>query len=320
MAACFVAGIATYAFVCSRFFPWRRLVPGFSWPVVKRNFDFASNMAVSSLLGVVGSQADKAIVSKMMPVGLFGYYGIAYAGVSKGQLVTGALAQAALPSLCELHAAGNRNALLSQYNRLQDFLSFVTLPVFAAIPFAATPVFTFLLNAEAARLLLLPVTFLCLGFYLNGTINAPYLFSLAVGRPDISARFNFYAVFLVPPAAGFLVHFWGLKGAAFSWVVYNFFSYAYAVRRICAECGLGVSTLRWFAQVLRFLGPGAIIYGSAWAMCGMAGHGSISALAVGYGLASSLFVLGSFLLIGPELRHSFRRLVRDLQAKHAEVF
>jgi O-antigen/teichoic acid export membrane protein len=319
MAICFFAGIVTYAFICSRFFPWKALVPGFCLGVVKRNFDFASSMAVISLLGVVGSQADKAIVSKMMPVGMFGYYGIAYAGTSKGQLVTFALAQAALPSLCELHAAGNRKGLLAQYNRLQDFLCFVTLPIFAAIPFAAIPVFTFVLNAEAARLLLLPITFLCLGFYLNSTLNAPYVFSLAVGRPDISARFNFYALFVVPPPAIFLVYFWGLKGAALSGVIYNLFSYVYAMRRICGECGLGVSLLRWYAQVLRFVGPGAIIYGSAWAIFRIAGHGSIFALVVAYSLASSLFISGSFLLLGTELRDSFQGLVRSFRAKYTRV-
>jgi O-antigen/teichoic acid export membrane protein len=319
MALCFFGGIAAYAFICSRFFPWRTLVPGFSLAVVKRNFNFASNMAAISFLSVVESQADKVLVSKLMPIGLFGYYGIAYAGVSKGQLVTTAISQAALPSFCELHGAGNRKALLLEYNKLQDFLCFVTAPIFAAIPFAAVPVFAFVLNAEAARLLLLPITFLSLGFYLNATLNAPYILSLAVGRADISARFTFYALFVVPPAAAALVYFFGLAGAAFSWVVYNLFSYVYTIPRICVECRLGISPLKWYVRVFRLVGPAAIVYGAAWAICRTAGHGSIYALVVGYGLASSLFVWGSFLLIGTELRDSFRRLVRNFRAKYAEV-
>jgi O-antigen/teichoic acid export membrane protein len=319
MAFCYCAGIAAYAFICSRFFPWRALLPGFSLSVVKRNLNFASNMAVISSLSVVESQADKVLVSKLMPIGLFGYYGIAYAGVSKGQLVTSAISQAALPSLCELHGAGNKRALLSQYNKLQDFLCFVTAPIFAAIPFAAIPIFTFVLNAEAARVLLLPIIFLSLGFYLNATLGAPYILSLAVGRADISARLTLYALFVVPPAAAALVYFFGLAGAAFSWVVYNLFSSVYAIPRICAECGLGISPLKWYLQVSRFLGPAAIIYGAAWAICRTAGHSSIYALVVGYGLASSLFILGSFLLIGPELRDSFQGLVRNFRAKYAEA-
>jgi O-antigen/teichoic acid export membrane protein len=319
MAVCLFAGVAAYAFICSRFFPWRALVPAFSLPVVKRNLKFTSNMAVTSLLSVVDSQADKVLVSKLMPIGMFGYYGFAYAGASKGQLVTTSISQAALPSLCELHGAGDSNALLSQYTKLHDLLCFVTVPIFAAIPFAALPLFTFALNAEAARLLLLPVTFLCLGFYLNGTLNAPYIFSLAVGRADILARFSVYALFVVLPAAAVLVHFFGLAGAAFSWVVCNLVAYAYVIPRVCAECGLGISPPEWYAHVFRFLGPAAIIYGSAWAICRTASHNSIWAFVLGYGLASTLYVLGSFMLIGTELRGALWGLLRNFRTKYAEA-
>lgn len=319
MAICFFASIAAYAFTCSRFFPWRALVPGFSLSVARRNFNFASNMAAISLFTSVESQADKVLVSKLMPIGLFGYYGIACSAVQKGQAVTTAVSQAALPSLCELHGAGKGDALLAQHNKLLDLLSFVTAPIFAAVPFAALPVFTFILNADAARVLLLPVTFLSLGFYLNAVQNAPYMLSLAVGRPDISARFTFYALFVFPPAVGALVYFWGLAGAAFSCVVYNLSSCLYIIPRICSECRLGVSPLRWYERVLRFLGPGAVIYGSAWAICRIVGHSSIYALALGYGLASFLFIAGSFLLTGAELRNSFRSLVRRFLGKYAEA-
>jgi len=318
-AICFFASILAYVLTCSRLLSWRALVPGFSRSVVKRNLSFASNMAAASFLGVAESQVDKAIVSKLMPIGMFGYYGIAYATVSKGTLITTAIAQAALPSLCELHGRGNTKALLSQYSKLQDLLCFVTVPIFAAIPFAALPVFTFMLNAEAARLLLLPTTFLCLGFYLNGTLHAPSLLSLAVGRPDITARFNLYALFIVPPAAVILVYFFGLNGAALSWVVYNLFSYVYAIPRICAECGLELSPVRLYAHVFRFLGPAAVIYGLAWIFCKTIGHSSISALAVGYTLASFVFVSGSFLLIGTDLRNTLQGMFRNFRAKYAEV-
>jgi O-antigen/teichoic acid export membrane protein len=319
-AICFFASIVAYAVVCVQFFPWRALVPGLSPSVVRRNRQFASSMAATSFLSVVESQADKAVVSKMLPIRMFGYYGVAYAAVSKGTLITSAIAQAALPSLCELHRLGDRKSLLSQYKKLQDFLCFVTVPIFAAIPFLAIPVFRFVLNDDAAHLLLLPTILLCLGFYLNGSLHPPHVFSLAVGRPDISARFNFYALFVVPPAAIVLVHFWGLNGAGFSWVIYNLFSYAYSIPRICNECGLGISPFDWYMHVFRFLGPAALIYGLAWTLSRTAGHGSIWASIGGYVLASGMFVCGSFVLIGSDLRTSFQGLIRSLRTKYAEVF
>ncbi len=319
-AICYSASIAAYILTCSAFLSRRAMVPSFSLAVVKRNFNFASNMAAASVLSIVESQADKIIVSKLLPIGMFGYYGVAYGAVSKGMLITGSIADAALPSLCELHGNGNTKALFSQYNKLQDLLCFVTLPIVAAIPFAALPVFTFMLNAEVARLLLLPTTFLCLGSYLNSTLQAPHMFSLAAGRPDITARFNLYALFVVPPTAIVLIHFFGLNGAGFSWVVYNLFSYAYAVPRICKECGLGITPTQLYAHVFRFLGPAAILYGLAWTVCRTAGHASIASLVVGYVLASLVFACGSFLLLGPDLRCTFQGMVRAFRAKHVEAF
>lgn len=319
-ALCYFASIAAYVVACARLLSRGAMVPSFSLAVVKRNFNFASNMAAVSVLSIVETQADKVVASKLLPIGIFGYYGVAYAAVSKGMLVTGSIADAALPSLCELHGSGSTKALLSQYGKLQDILSFITIPIFAAIPFAALPIFTFTLNAASARLLLLPTTFLCLGCYLNSTLHAPHLFSLAVGRPDITARFNLYALFVVPPAAILLIHFFGLKGAGFSFVVYNLFSYMYAIPRICGECGLGISPMQWYAHVSRFLGPAVGIYGLAWYFCSTIGHSSISAFIAGYALASLVFVCGVFLFIGSDLRSTFQGMVQNFRAKYAEVF
>lgn len=316
---CYFASLAAYIVACSALLPRRAVLPGFSSTVIKRNFKFASHMATASILSVLESQADKVIVSKLLPIGMFGYYGVAYAAVSKGMLLTGSIADAVLPSFCELHGQGRIDTLLSQYNKLQDVLCLVTIPIFAAIPFAALPIFTLVMNAQVAHLLLSPVTFLCLGFYLNSTLYAPHLFSVSTGRPDITARFNLYALFVVPPAAILLIHFFGLKGAGLSWVVYNLFSYAYAVPRVCNECGLGITPFQWYARIFRFLGPAGTIYSVAWVISRTVGHSSVPALAVAYLLASLTFAGASFFLIGPDLRSTLQGLARAFRAKYVEA-
>src|SRR5207248_5915560 len=87
------------------------------------------------------------------------------------------------------------------------------------ISFAALPLFSYLFNPSAAHLLLLPTALLCLGWYMNGTLNVPYVFSLAAGKPEISSRSNFLALFIVLPITFVLVLTLGLTGAALSWVV-----------------------------------------------------------------------------------------------------
>jgi len=320
LAFCYLASIAAYIATCARLLSRRAILPGFSMTVVKRNFSFASHMATSSVLSIIESQADKAIISKLLPIGMFGYYGVAYTAVSKSMLISGSIADAVLPSLCELHGVGDRKALLSQYSKLHDMLCFVMIPVFAFILFAAPPVFTYILNIDAARLLLVPTALLCLGFYLNSTLQAPHMFSLAAGRPDIAARFNLYALFAVPPTAVVLIHFFGLMGAGFSWAVYNLLYYLYAIPRICGECELGIKPLKLYGHVARFLGLGVVTYGLAWTICRTAGQGSVTFLAVGYVLASLVFLYASFLLIGPDLRSTLQGLLGTLRAKYVEVF
>ncbi len=316
--ACFALGIAAYFVISAHFFSFRALVPGYSSEVVKRNFRYASRMASISILGMVHMQSDKAIVSKLLPLGELGYYGLAYSGISRSTLLTSAIAQAAFPSLSALFKKGDRLALLVQYRKLQDLLCFGTVPIFAAILFAAVPVFSYFLNAGAARLLLWPVAFLCVGFYMNGTLNVPYVFSLAVGRPDIAARLNFYALFCVLPVTFILVHSYGLAGAGFSWVFYHLFAYAYAVPRMCSAC-LGMPTRSWYFHVMKALVLTALTYGLAWIVLVVTVSRSNISLMVAYPLASLLFLAGAYLMVGEELRETITRLPQTLMAKSAEA-
>lgn len=319
MSGCFVLGGVAYALICSRIFTWSALIPGFSSNVAARNFAFTSHMAVISILAMIHTQVDKAIVSKLLPVGVFGLYAFAYGGVSRSTLVTSAVSQAAFPSFSSLFKRGDRESLMGQYHKSQDLICFATVPLFAAVPFAALPLFSYIFNVESARMLLLPVTFLCAGFYMNGTLTTPYVFSLAAGRPDITARMNLYALLVVPPVTGVLIYLFGLSGAGFSWIFYHLFAYAYVVPRICREC-LQISPWEWYRQILRVLLITALTYGTAWVALDFIGSHSLFFLALAYVAASVTFLGAAYLMIGGDLRNSFQGLVRNVRAKYAEVF
>src|SRR5205823_11242249 len=186
---------------------------------------------------------------------------------SRTTFVTRAISQAASPSYSGLFHSGDRQDLLIQYRKLQDLVTFGTLPVFAVIVFAALPVFGYIFRPEIAVTLLLPTAFLALGSYLNATLNMPYMLSLAVGRPDIATRQNVYALFTVLPVTIALVYFFGLAGAGFSWAFYHLFAYAYSVPRITRAC-LEQAPWAWYWQVLRVLSLGAVTYGVAWLVLG----------------------------------------------------
>jgi len=280
-----------YLGVCGRFFPGQSLLPRYARGVVKRNAEFGFKMVSISVLSMVLKQADKVIISKLLPIGLLGYYGFAYRAISKASLISSAVAQAAFPSFCSLSEdKGGKNHLVTQYSQLQDLVCFITVPLFALIAFFALPLFTYVFNAKIAQELHSPVVLLSLGFYLNGTLDIPYRLVLATGKPEIVVRQILYAVFTVLPATLVLLYFFELSGAALGWVLYFLFCYAYSVRRICSEC-LEKPAWFFFGHILKVFLLIALTYGVAYSILVIVNIFTIISLFVAYTGASVIFLM-----------------------------
>ena len=307
MASCYLLGLVIYLGVCAHFFGGKAFIPRISTSVIERNAGYTFRLAGITVFSMIHTQSDKAIVSKLLSLGVFGYYSLAYSAVSRGMPVTASVSQAVFPSFSALYNQGDRDGLMRQYKKLQDLLCYAIVPMFAAIPFVARPLFTFALNVQAARMLLWPVTFLSIGFCMNGTMSIPYVFSLAVGKPEIAARSNCYALFAVLPVTLLLVYRFGIAGAGLSWIFYHLFAYAYWVPRTCSEC-LGIPVWKWYLHVLKVFVLAGLTYGGAWAIVILVGSFSILSLALGYIFASIAFVAAAYRLIGDELRDTLRRL------------
>lgn len=310
LAASFGLGVLFYLVVALRLFPPLAFVPGYSGAVVTRNLRYSRNMMSISLLSMVHLQADKLIVSKLLPLGYFGYYTLAYQTVARGgSLVTSAVVNAAFPSLSSLFGKGVRDGLMSQYGKLRDLIAYGTVPVFSGIAFFALPLFTFVFNAEIAHTLLVPVIFLCLGYYMNSALSLLHTFSLAVGVPEISAQANFLAIFIILPLTWWLISHFGLTGAGLSWVAYHVFAFAYTVPRICWRC-LETSALAWYAHFFKVFALAMGTYGAAGLILVLLGATSLQALALAYVVGSSFFLPLAFSAMGPELRDTLVRLLQ----------
>jgi O-antigen/teichoic acid export membrane protein len=304
--------IAAYAITAGRLFGWGTMMPSLSVPVIRRNLGFTSHMMVISTLSLLHTQAAQVIVSKLLPIAEFGFYSFVWSTVNRAALVTVASAQAAFPSFSELFAAGDRSRLLQQYRKLQDLVCYGTLPLFAGICFAALPVYGYVFNSGVAQRLLLPTAFLALGSWMNGTLSVPYTLSVAMGKPQIAARSNTYALVVVLPVTVLLIFMFGLPGAGFSWVFYHLFAYSYMVPRICREC-LQSTTWAWYGHVGKVLGLAAITYGVAWLVVSALGMFTLPVLVAAYLVATAAFALGANALIGSDLRETLRQTLRRLR-------
>lgn len=302
----YLVAIVAYLVVCARFVGWPTLLPGYSAEAIRRNLEFSGRMAAISTLGMLHMQSDKLAVSRLLSIGDVGTYGFAStlaAGVAR---VTASIVQAAFPAFAALHRGGDRQLLLKQYRRVHLLVTCLTPPLFAALTFSTSPVFAYVFNPAVARALVVPVALLCGGWFLNATLNVPYVLSLAVGRPDIAMRQNLIALVAVLPVAVLAVVWFGLRGAAFGWVFYQLFAYAYGVPRICREC-LSMSPFDWYRDVLLVTAVLAGTYGAGYWIALAVGGGSIGWLIACYALASLLYGAGIAVVAGRELSGLRRR-------------
>lgn len=315
--ACVVLGAAAYFWICARFLSLSALLPVFSQGVAKRNFYFASRMTYTSILDMIHDDTVRAIVSKLLPLRVFGYYELAYSAASRGGVFSEAVSQAGYPSLSSLTGVENRGRLLAQYRKLQDLICYATAPIFAGIPFFAVPLFSFVLKTDVARMLLWPITFLAAGFYMHSMQTIPNRFSLAVGKPGILVRLSSYSLFIVLPVTLLLVYFFGLEGAGLSCILYESFSCAYFVPRFCREC-LESPVSQWFAHATRIMVLALAVYGVAWGILLFLDLHSIVFLGLGYLAASAVFLTAAYFMMGEELREHTLRIVHAVRVKLAE--
>jgi O-antigen/teichoic acid export membrane protein len=313
LAFCYLMSLAAYMICTSLFFPGKAMLPGFSAGVFRRVQGFAAKTASISLLSTIQKQVDKVVMSKMLPIGIVGYYGFAYSVTSKAGIIVSAVTNAAYPSFSEIYKNGNWDELKKQYRKLQEFILLSTIPVFAAVIFSAIPITTFMLSKDIAWMLIVPFVFLAMGFYLNGTLNLLYQLSLAVGRPDIGMRSNFYAFFIATPATIFLTYSFGLTGAAFSWVAFNVvYMYVFFLPIACREI-FKDNLLKWYLSEIRFFAVALVSYGAAWAVLSRYELYSLMGFSMAYLIATTVFfsVVISFisrdasLLIFDYLRKAF---------------
>jgi O-antigen/teichoic acid export membrane protein len=266
-----------------------------------------------SVLSVIHRQADKVMLSKWLPVGTFAYYAFAAGVISQATLLTGAIAQAALPAFSAALGRGDRLEATRQHRRLHDLLCIATVPIFGAILFAAGPVLVYLFNANVAHQLLIPMIFLCLGSYMNATLTILSVHIISSGNAHIIARSNVLALFIVLPATAAFILKFGLAGAGFSWLLYHLFAYIYVVPQASLEC-LDMRTEEWYKQVVRILIVAAGTYGPAWIVLDALKVQAIAPVSITFVMATAAFLTATYIMTPSERRVQLLRWPSATQA------
>jgi O-antigen/teichoic acid export membrane protein len=206
---------------------WRSL-PGsgtsatFAVNHLKRVWQFSAGMAGITFVVLLLTQTDKIILSRMLPLDLFGYYTLAWS-VSAVLLQTiGPIDAAVYPTLTRLVSQQDERGLREMYHKTSQMQAVILVPAaLVLILFGDVVLMAWSGNPEIVRNTGPILSILAIGTCLNGFMHVPYFTQLAYGWTSLAFWQNAVSVIVLVPLMVVLTRAYGGVGAAYVWVILN---------------------------------------------------------------------------------------------------
>lgn len=211
-----------FAFSLWYFLPESTERPIFSKIILKDIWKYAGFCSLNTVVGILITQVDKIILSKLLTLKAFGYYSIAFTLASGLWIVINPLVAAVFPHFSRIASVGGRG-LEKFYRRMCQVMDLVLLPMSFLLIFNSRRILWLWTRdhtiADSAYLL---VIFMVLGIMIAGLQTLLAQVRASVGWPSLTLYMNSCMVFFVVPALLLVVPEYGAIGAVVIWFVYNF--------------------------------------------------------------------------------------------------
>lgn len=194
----------------------------FKLDILKSVWKYAAAISACSIIGVVMSQLDKVILSRMLTLKMFGYYSLAATVASAISMIIIPFFTAVFPRFVQLHELGKTNELPFLFHRTSQILSFLLFPVCAVfITFSKEIIFLWMHDPVIVENCYLIASLLVFGSMLNGIASIPCSNALAFGWPQLITYTNLIQVIIMIPLIIGMVYWLQGVGAAIAWIVLN---------------------------------------------------------------------------------------------------
>lgn len=196
--------------------------PSFSLPVLREVGGFAGGMALMTALYLVLSQADKALLSALVPLSSFALYALASSVAGALNLAVAPIGQVAFARLNHLAAGGGGAELAATFHALAQLMSVAVAPAAIVLALFAQPVLVVWTGDPAVARGTAPLlALLAIGAMLNAFMGTPYMVPLAHGRTRGLVILNAVLLVAFLPAIYYGVVRWGAPAAALAWIAIN---------------------------------------------------------------------------------------------------
>lgn len=235
------------------FFVWRALPATgqsgmFQKELLRKNSSFAVGMMSISIVTTILTQADKIILSKLLPLALFGYYTLASNIANNVVQLASPVFNALFPRFSQLVSKQtDLTAIAKLYHKGAQLVSLVVLPVAMTVAFFAEEILAlWLRDPEVTQHTYILLRLLLIGSSLNALLIIPYTLQIAYGWTKLVLYQNLISVLLLIPLMIFMTTQFGAEGAAIVWIILNA-GYVFILIPIMHKRLLTTELWRWYS-------------------------------------------------------------------------
>jgi len=187
-------------------------------------------MAFATTLWVVVTQADKLLLSTLLPLAEYGYFTLAVLVASGVMMISGPVSGAIMPHMAKLEAEGDHAGLIRVYRQSTQLVAVITGAAAITVAFFAEPLLWAWTGDPTLAKQAAPIMILyAVGNGILAVSAFPYYLQYAKGDLRLHLIGNTLFVVMMIPAMIWAVSQYGSVGAGYVWMVLNFIYFIFWV-------------------------------------------------------------------------------------------
>ena len=210
----------TYKYCLWFYLPKVNIKPVFDKQELKRIWRFAAGMTAIGLTGILLTQVDKIILSKILPLEEFGYYTFAFTVGSIMYMIVGPISQSYFPKFSTLLSQNKIAELNKLYHQSCQMVTLLVIPfaIFLSL-FSKEILFLWTHNSTTVESTWRITSVVALAVAIHCLMYMPYMLCLANSHTKLAFYTNIIIlIFLIPGTIFSAMHFGGLGGAT-CWLI-----------------------------------------------------------------------------------------------------
>jgi O-antigen/teichoic acid export membrane protein len=205
-----------YLFLCFRVFPILREGVSLDIKRLRQLLKYGGWVSVSNVVNPILSYLDRFFIGSMISIAAVAYYTAPFEMVTRLSILPTSLTMILFPIFSSIESNAREN-MTSLYFRSVKFLLILIVPLIIVLVLFAGDILRLWLGYQFSEISTVVFQILAVGVLMNSLAQVPFALIQGFGRPDITAKFHVFELFLYVPLVWLLIKNLGIMGGALAW-------------------------------------------------------------------------------------------------------